>query len=138
MKETTHIRVGVDTLERLKKVSGEADKSIAEYVHDLAFNSSVPPNIQDSLEALRQSILKQLEDIKQDIAGLDNSWFRSFLKHEKDVLLMTNVQALMLKIMDKVNPGSWDYVIKEAERITKDDWAAHLKKNGISEGEDEA
>lgn len=134
-KPNVFIRSDRQTIEGLKKVAG--DRPVARLLRDIASGSdksSVPAN---ELEVLRSSILKQLEEIKEQIAGLDDAWFRSFLKHEKDVLFMTNVQALMLKVQDKINPGAWEYVMSEAERITKEDWQGHLKKNGITEVEDD-
>jgi hypothetical protein len=133
--EQTGIRTDRDTLTKLKVLAGE--KSMGQYLRDIANGIETPPVPVNELEILRSSILKQLEEIKASIAEFDDAWFRSFMKHEKDVMFMANVQALMLKVQDKVNPGAWDYVMGEAERITKEDWQEHLDKNGLVECNDD-
>ena len=129
--EQTGIRTDRDTLTKLKVLAGE--KSMGQYLRDIANGIETPPVPVNELEILRSSILKQLEDIKEQLASFDDAWFRSFMKHEKDVMFMANVQALMLKVQDKVNPGAWDYVMKEAERINNEDWKKHLEDNGLVE-----
>lgn len=119
------IRSDAQTIEKLKVIAG--DRSLSELLRDIAEDRESP------LETLRASLLKQLEDIKAQISGLDESWFKSFVKHEKDVMFLSNVQALMLKVQDKVNTGAWDYVMKEAERITNENWREYLEKNELTE-----
>jgi hypothetical protein len=131
VKVGTHIRTDKDTLAKLRVMA--AGKPITAYIRDLANGVETAPVPVNELEILRSSILKQLEEIKASIAGLDDAWFRSFMKHEKDVMYMANVQALMLKVQEKVNPGAWDYVMTEAERITNEDWQKHLDDNGLVE-----
>lgn len=109
MRETTHIRVGVDTLERLKKVSVAADKTIAACVHDLAFNSSLPPTLQESMEILRASMLKQLDaqkkqldDINELLGELHEIVHERWMQQEHSIAKLMYMDKAMAGILEMI------------------------------------
>lgn len=104
------------------------------------------PEYLSEVEALRSSILKQLKEIKDevgvikaDIEHFDNVWWRSFLKHEKDILKIGVMMGLLRSAIQHFHQGDPDaecleqLIVEQTAEESEKRWRAHAEKNGIPE-----
>jgi len=108
------------------------DKPLAAFLRDLANGVEQAPVPVNELEALRNSVLRKIEELRQDIKGLDETWWQSFMKHEKDILAQTIRQTLTLLLLrhPELDP---DEILPQFDSILNEQWSEHLTKNGMVE-----
>lgn len=133
----THIRSDKDTLAKLKVLAGE--KPVAQFLRDIATGKdtmSVPVN---ELEILRASLIKQLDDIKGQIADLAAKSWNVYMAHEKALMTVATQAGMIasyLELRDE-RPGLMNEIMGAVEKQVKRDWQAHLEKNGMTESDNE-
>lgn len=142
MTSQTHIRTDKDTLARLRSIAG--DMPVTTYLREVV---SKPGGVipDTPLDALRKSILsrfdkidKRLESIESDINEFDKTWFKSFLKHERDILWLSNMTGALRDTIESINslpPGKRldpetlrKNIIEAADVATDKEWARVLKE----------
>lgn len=138
----TTIAIDPATREKLKARAG--GRGVATLIRKWA--NDPEPEYLAEVEALRASILRQLQDIKDDVASIkrdmaefDNVWWRSFLKHEKDVLKIGVQMGLLRSAIQHFHQDEPDaedleqLIVEQAVEESEKRWIAHAEKNGIPE-----
>lgn len=98
MRKDVMIRVDANTHGKLKAIAG--DKSLNQLLAEMV------EGVEDPVEVLRRSLLKQLEAIQQQISTLDKN--TTALIGELDHRLVTQEvkMELVLHVIDKLIPGA--------------------------------
>lgn len=135
MVAQTHIRTDKDTLSRLKVLAG--DKSLNSLLRDIASGVELPALTRDEIADRLDTISEQITELQENFLGLDETWWNSFMKHEKDVLMMGTIVGLLASAIEQGNPEKFkdlQLIIRDqAKEIVDRDWQKHLDKHGFYE-----
>ena len=150
-KEFVRYTIDTNTLARLRVLSGQ--KPVARYLRELSLilTQDSPPSMDDlqggeSLTPIRkqlselksdmESIKADIQELAENFTGLDKTWHKSFVKHEKDLLLMVNYCNALGSAIEKLHP---DYkgvgkTIRDAGlELTKKQWSEKMARGAYGD-----
>lgn len=131
----THIRSDKETVAKLKVLAGE--RSLNALLQDVAAGVEVPALTRDGITERLEKISGQITELQDNFKGLDETWFKSFMKIQKDMLLQATISGMLVSALEQLDPerfaGLKRIIQEQSKQSTDEDWQNYLHENGFYE-----